>query len=87
MHLCKCSVSISVNSHRDYYQSVESYIKDQDVNNDGLVDEIGIDIYEKMVESNTVVNIHCYPNTPVGFFSIWHYDLEMAMDEMIKTLK
>ena len=43
--------------------------------------------YQKMVETDTVIEIAAYADTPVGFFSVYHYDLEMALDEILKEIE
>lgn len=73
--LCKASVSVTVNDHKDYYMSVEDYLKDRAESN-----EVERSIIQKMIELDTVVCIQFYPRTPIGFHIIWHYDIDMAMD-------
>lgn len=31
--------------------------------------------------------IPCYPRNSVGFYSIYHYDIDLAIDEMIEIIK
>jgi hypothetical protein len=45
------------------------------------------EIANKMIEHNTIIDLQFYPNTPIGFYSIYHYDLEMALDEALEILK
>ncbi len=76
---CKCSISIDINTHRDYNESVLEHIK---ILIDTLVietDDIPPEILEEMIKRNTIINIHFYPQTSVGFYSIYHYDLEQAL--------
>ena len=79
---CKGSVSISQNNHRDYYQSIPDYLEDQIQN--GEVDK---DVLEEMVKRDTLICVHVYPDTPVGFYSVYHYDLETAIDLIIGYVK
>tara|TARA_R110000782_G_scaffold82986_1_gene163007 strand:+ start:56 stop:319 length:264 start_codon:yes stop_codon:yes gene_type:complete len=70
----KCSVTITVNNHRDYYETIEKYInieKRKDISND---------IWQKMIESDTCIELQVYPDTPIGFYVIYHYDIENAID-------
>jgi hypothetical protein len=80
MSLCKCGVFVSVNAHRDYYESVDENLDDR-------VDEIKPEVMKKMVETNTIIHIQAYPETPVGFNQVFHYDLDAALDEMLECLK
>ena len=84
--LCKASVEISVNNHRDYYQSVKSYIEDANSAND-LFDDLDLKVYDEMIRRNTIVEIQAYPDTPIGFYKVYHYDIDIAMDEIIEAIK
>jgi hypothetical protein len=77
--LCKCSVEISVNDHKDYYLSVQDYINDEFEEPD-----IELNILQEMIRLDTVVRIQAYPNTPIGFFVVFHYDINQAVDIAIK---
>ena len=84
--LCKASVTIQVNYHRDYYQGVKEYIEEQQL--DAItINEIGKDIYAKMIETNTIIEIQAYPNTPIGSYTIYHYDIDEAINEMLTCIK
>lgn len=78
--LCKCGVSISINEHKNYYESVFDYLG----NNVEIIDSEILSIMEQL---NTVVEIQFYPDTPNGFHIIHHYDLESAVDKCLEILK
>lgn len=80
---CKCGVFVSVNEHRDYYQAVEGRLADLDVNNDDLTKEV----MEKMVETDTLIQIQFYPDTPIGFHTVYHYDLDSALSEALECFR
>lgn len=80
---CKASVSITVNQHRDYYQSVKDYIEEQAQLDEDLIEEIGLDVYEEMQKTNTVIEIEAYPDTPIGSYRILHYDIDKAVRIML----
>lgn len=80
--LCKAGVILEVNENRNYYQSVNDYIHSiQDE------EEISQEIIDKMIELNTVVSLQFYPDTPIGSYTIWHYDIDMAIDEALGIIK
>jgi hypothetical protein len=81
---CKASVSITANNHRDYYQSVEDYIKEIEAMQNDL--NIPADVLRRMIETNTVIELQFYPNTPVSFYIIYHYSLDIAIDEALNSL-
>lgn len=83
MALCKCSLSIEVNEHRSFYESVSEHLTN---GNRGL-DVPDPEIYNRMVDTDTVITIQVYPNTPIGCYVVRHYDLEMALDDMIRILR
>lgn len=75
---CKACVSITVNQHRNYHESASAYLKDMD---DAQV--IEPEILQEMIKRNTVVELHFYPNNPVGSYMIYHYDLGLAVEEAL----
>ena len=50
------------------------------------MEDIESDVYEKMKELNTIVELQYYPDTPVGFYKVYHYDIEKAIDEALSSL-
>ena len=77
----KCSLSISINDHRNYYETIDEFITGEDR------EEINDEVFSKMVELNTCIRLQIYPNTPVGFYVIHHYDLEAAIDIALNEIK
>jgi len=86
LSLCKNSVYITVNEHRNYYQSVESFFKDDPLREQEL-DEISEENFQKMVEADTVVEIQFYPDTANGFFCVYRHDISVALDRCIEILR
>lgn len=81
--LCKCSVSIMINDHKAVYQTAAEEINQRQ----DWVGDTEKEIIDKMIEMDNIVTIQCYPNTPVGFYVVNHYDLDIALDVMLKGLK
>ena len=79
---CKAGVHITINEHRNYYETAEYYLSERDQRGDEPL-EIDPDVRAQMIATNTVVNLHFYPDTPIGFYEIWHYDLEAALDQAL----
>lgn len=84
MKLCKCGVYLTVNQHRDYYQTVDQYFNDLYDNVE--IEDIDTGVYDKMKELNTVIELQFYPDTPIGFYKVYHYDLDLAISEAIKAI-
>jgi hypothetical protein len=76
---CKCGVFVTVNEHRDYYQSAADAL----IERDGYECPPRIDpaVRAEMIRLNTVVRLQFYPDTPIGSYEIYHYDLDAALAE------
>ena len=77
----KCGVCIEINEHRNYYETVEQHLASYEVT------DISCNILNKMVELDTCIRIQVYPNTPIGFITIYHYDIEQAIDVVLKEIE
>ena len=71
---CKASVSITFNEHRTSYQTVEQFIDGYDYK-----DDVDPDIAAIMKARETTVWIQFYPETPIGFYAVYHFDLHQAL--------
>lgn len=85
MKLCKCGVYLTVNQHRDYYQTVDQYFEDISLSDDKVLEDIDTGVYDKMKELNIVIELQFYPDAPIGFYKVYHYDLDLAISEAIET--
>jgi len=83
---CNASVSITANPHRDYYQSVKDYIEELKLTNEDLINDIGLDVYEEMKKTDTIIEIYAYPDTPIGNYMIIHHDIEKAIDIILNCI-
>lgn len=82
---CKASVIVTANEHRDNYQTVEDYFNEiEQQRDDDLRGDIETEVYNKMVKTDTIIEVHFYPNTPIGFYQVFHYDVELALKEALK---
>lgn len=77
--LCKASVDMSVNEHKDYYESVEQYLCAHN--------HIEKDILAEMINRDTIVRIQAYPRTPVSYFVVYHYDIDKALEIALDNVK
>ena len=77
---CKCGVHLSVNEHRDGYETIEQALE----NLDGF--DVPPDVRAKIIETDTLVDLHFYPDTPVGFYKILHYDIDAALDKALDAV-
>jgi len=85
---CKCGVFLAVNEHRDYYDSVQTKImeieRNREMCGEGPLDE---EIKSGMIQTGNIVELQFYPDTPIGSYSIYHYDIDKALDEALECLR
>lgn len=77
---CKCGVYVSINEHRDYYETVETRLNHHNA-------EVDPEVLRRIVETDTLVEVQFYPDTPIGSYVVHHYDLDAALDEALRCLK
>jgi hypothetical protein len=80
---CKGSISLTVNEHKDCYDTVKDHI--EDLSRCGDLD-ISEEVYRKMISQDSCVCLHFYPDTPIGFYRIFHYDLDEALRLGVEAL-
>lgn len=78
--LCKASISIDINNHKSSYETIEQYVSDDAA-------EIDSEVLAEMIKRDIVFRLQVYPNTPIGFFVIYHYDIDLAIIEAIEIIK
>lgn len=81
---CKGGVFIFINEHRNEYQSFDEYFEElSECMEDDFREEIDKEVYDRMKELDTIVELRFYPHTPIGVVVIYHYDLDMALDKAL----
>lgn len=85
LRICKCGVFLVINEHRDYYQSVEEKLEELKCLE--CPPDIPDNVRDEMIERDTVIDLQVYPDTPIGSYSVYHYDLDKAMDEILKAIQ
>ena len=87
--LCESSFSLDYNPHKDNYETIEKYIEVILMCNsdETLGDIVDLDVYNKMIEKNKMFELIIHPDTPVGFYHIFHYDLDMLLDKALKIFE
>lgn len=77
---CKGSVTLEVNDHRTVYRTVKEWLSSQD---DEDVDD---DIAQQMIAEDSVVDLRFYPASPVGSYTVLHYDVDAAIKRAHEVL-
>jgi hypothetical protein len=81
---CKCGVYLEINPHADCYENIREKI--EYMNMAGLLSDTPIDIINQIIEKDNLIDLQFYPDTPIGSYSIYHYDIEKAIDEAFEIL-
>ena len=77
LDICKCEIALTINEHRNVYQTASDAIKELEGRD--FIDA-SEEVKAEMIARDTIIELQYYPNTPVGFNLIHHYDLDMAID-------
>ena len=80
--LCECGVSVNINEHKDIYESVDEYMVTYD-----QACATNTDILKKMIETDTIICVQAFPDYPSTSYACYHYDLEAAIEEVIKCIE
>lgn len=81
---CKCGVYLTVNQHRDYYKTTSQFI-DELFDNDRVdKEDIPDELKKRMIETNSIVHLQWYPETPVGFNNVYGASLEEVIEKASK---
>jgi len=87
MKHCKADIHVTINDHKAEYVDVKQYFKDKFEWDPELKDEFENDILKTMIKTDTIIEIQFYPDSPIGSYQIFHYDLDLAMDEALEIIK
>ena len=87
LRMTKCSFTLYINEHKSECANVEKYVETCKGYNGPLSRYITEEKRLKMIEKDTIIEIYCYKDTPIGFFYVCGYDLDMCIEEMYNTLK
>lgn len=82
---CKCAISIEINEHRNDYRTAKDAI--QEAEDAGWMRDVSPDIRAAMILADQIVSIQFYPDTPIGFYVVWHHDIDAALDEALSVFK
>lgn len=86
MAACKCGVYLEVNPQRSVYDTAEQWFANHEAIL-GPLDDLPPETRAEMIRLDTVIDLHFYPDTPVGFFRVLHFDLDAALDEALGCLE
>lgn len=84
--LCSASVTLIHNEHKDLYLMVDEFLNEQERNMGGPLD-IEPEVRKFMIERNHMCTLRAYPDTPIGFYVVYHWDFLAAVDQMLVIVK
>mgnify|MGYP001575390636 FL=1 len=73
-------MTLEINPHLGVYETAGVYLGERDLS------ETDPRVTFEMVKRNRVMRVQFYPSTPIGFFVVYHHDLEEALRECHRTL-
>ena len=79
---CKGAVFLTVNEHKNYYITIEQRLKELKDRGEDLEE----DVYNKILEKDSLIELQFYPRTAIGSYLIYHYDINKALDKALKIL-
>lgn len=80
--LCKCSVRITKDQHKSYYEPLGDYLAKRLERGDITEEE-----YWDMVKADTVYEVQAYPDTPIGFHRAYSANLDEAVAGVVEAIK
>lgn len=72
----KCSLYIQHNDHKSFYESVESWV----IDNDDMYSWKSVTTKQEAIDTDSVWTIQWYPDTPIGFISLAAPTLESLLE-------
>lgn len=77
----KASLHLTHNQHKAYYETVEVYLRDND-----MLEFRSAEEQQACIDTNEIWELQWYPNTPISFYAIAAPTLE-ALIEYAKELQ
>ena len=85
MNRCKNTIHLNVNSHKGFYQTLDKYLDDLKIL--GIDEEdISVEMRDKMIELDTIIQLDLYPDTAIGSYTIYDCDYDSALDRALVCL-
>lgn len=82
---CKCGVYLTVNEHRDVYNSTVDALGD--FADRECPPEINAEVQSGIFRTGNIVELQFYPETPIGSYTIVDYDIDRALDRALQCLE
>lgn len=86
MRRSKCSVQVEVNHHKGDYSTVARFLAEREENEFIAPGDIAPEVREVMESTDTMIEVTVYPDTPIGSYTVYHYDLDAAIILILEAL-
>jgi len=80
----EASLHITHNQHKAYYDPIERYIEDNDIEDDDWATPTS---RKRAIETDSIWELQWYPNTPVGFNVLYGATLEEILQTLTQDTK
>ena len=85
---CKGGVSIEFNPQYSNYESIQKYLEDiamvQNVKLSELIDD---ETLRGITKADQLIELHMYPDTPIGSYKLYHWDIGAIVKQAITLLE
>lgn len=84
---CKCGVYLTVNKHKDMYQSAENAINELNEQRGSQEEpEIDEELKNRMIKEDSIYELQFYPDTPIGSYTVYGTSLEEIIGKASEIL-
>ena len=86
---CKCGIYLEVNRYRDYYDTIEDAIQEENGDDPTNVEELEIDpeLSARMIKENMFISLQFYPDTPIGYYKVYGTSVSEVVEKALEILK
>jgi len=85
--MCACGVYVTINENRDDYRGVADFMETRaSLCSAEVEDIVDADTLAVMVSKDCIVEVQFYPITPTGSYSVYHHDLNAALDRALEIM-
>lgn len=81
---CKCGVYLTVNEHRDGYESAQSAL--EQMAQQECPPHISDEVRAEILRTDNIVDLQFYPDTPIGSYRIIHHDVDAALSAALECV-
>ena len=85
MQMCGGGAHVTVNPHKAFYESAETYYEGKDMD---MAEWVGGEAtYREALRRDHVCSVQWYPHTPIGSITMYHYDLRTLLSAVKEVIE